>query len=118
MYVFSKFLGIVFTIFFIYAAIVQFNDVDALIWVALYAIAAAISVLFTIGKLRNSWCLVLFVVYLGLAIYYWPAEFEGVALGDSMKTTNVELGRESLGMGVSAAIMLIYFFLLGRRAKP
>ena len=108
----SRILGALFAIFFVYAAAVQLNDIDAWIWVVLYALAAVASVLFAYGKLKRSWALALAVVYIGLAIYHWPPEFEGVALQDGMKTMNIELGRESLGMGISALIMLIYFLML------
>ena len=98
-----------------YAAVVQLNDVDAWTWVLLYFLAAIASVLFAIGKLRRVWTLILAIVYLGLAIYHWPPEFEGVALQEGMKTENIELGRESLGMGICAVVMLLYT-LMSRKA--
>jgi len=113
----SKVFGGVFTLFFVYATAVQLNDIDAWIWVLLYALAAVVSMMFATGRLKKTWCLALFVIYLGLALYHWPASFEGVALQDGMKTTNIELGRESLGMGISALIMLVYFFILKRGSK-
>ena len=111
----SRILGILFTLFFVFAAVVQLNDIDAWVWVALYGIAAIASVLFAYGRLKRPWTMVLVVVYLGLAIYHWPPEFEGVALQDGMKTMNVELGRESFGMGISALVLLIYFFMIPRK---
>jgi Ca2+/Na+ antiporter len=108
----KKILGIVFGLLFIYAAAVQFNDPDSTLWIVLYALAAFASFLFAFGRLKILWPIILMLVYAGYAIYSWPEQFEGVALQDGMKTLNIELGRESLGMAISAVVMLIYVLML------
>ncbi len=110
-----KLLGGVFTLFFLFAAVVQFNDPDSLLWVLLYFIAALASVMFFLGKLKFWMVAVLIPVYAVLAFVHWPPEFEGVALQDGMKTLNIELARESLGMGISALIMVVYALVLRRK---
>ena len=111
-----KILGGIFTVFFVFAAIVQFNDPDPWLWVLLYLVAAVASVIFFLGRLKMWMVLVLVPIYLILAVTHWPPEFEGVALQDGMKTLNIELARESLGMGISAVIMLLYG-MISRRKK-
>lgn len=102
-----KILAVLFAIFFVFSAVVQFNDPDSWLWILLYSIGAIVSVLFMLNKARPLWAYILMILYIVLAIYHWPAEFEGVALKDGMKTMNIELGRESLGMAISAIAMLI-----------
>lgn len=113
----TKCIGILFALFFLFAAYVQLNDKDAGLWVALYMLAAMASILFTLAKLKRVWAVVLAIAYTVLAIYFWPPEFEGVALQDGMKTMNIELGRESLGMGISAVIMLVFALLAPKSQK-
>lgn len=112
---YKKILGILFTVFFLFSAAVQFNDPDSLLWIALYALGAVLSALFVMDKLKFYWPVILGVVYIILSIYHWPAEFEGVALKDGMKTENIELGRESLGMIIGALIMLFYTLTIRRK---
>lgn len=108
----NKILGGIFTAFFVFAAVVQFNDPDSLLWVLLYVVAALVSILFALGRMKMWMALLLIPVYIALAVMHWPPEFEGVALQDGMKTLNIELARESLGMGICAIIMLLYAIIL------
>ena len=48
----NKIFGGLFTLFFLFAAVVQFNDPDSLLWIFLYVIAALVSLLFFLGKLK------------------------------------------------------------------
>jgi len=42
----------------------------------------------------------------------FPPAWEGVMLNEmGMKTLNIELGRESLGMFIASAILILYTFL-------
>ena len=68
-----------------------------------------------LGKLKVWMVLLLIPVYCVLAIIHWPPEFEGVALNDGMKTLNIELARESLGMGITALIMVFYALVLRQK---
>ncbi|UJH66941.1 transmembrane 220 family protein [Allomuricauda sp. SCSIO 65647] len=104
---FFKILALVFTGLFIWAAAVQHNDPDSLHWYLLYGMAALASLLFILGNLRFLWAVFLFGFYIGFAIYYWPEKFEGVTIGEG-DIVNIERGREALGLGITALIMLIY----------
>lgn len=104
----NKILGVIFTVLFVFAAVVQFNDPDSLLWILLYFVAALVSLLFSFGRLKMWIVLILVPIYLILAVMHWPPQFEGVALDDGMKTINIELARESLGMVICAIAMFLY----------
>jgi len=104
---FFKILAFLFAAFFIWGAAVQYNDPDALKWYAIYGMGALASVLFAFDRLRFLWALFLFGVYLGLSIYNWPDVFEGVTIGEG-DIVNIEKGREALGTGILAIVMLVY----------
>lgn len=104
---FFKVLAFLLAIFFIWAAAVQYNDPDAIKWYVIYGTGALASILFALGKLKFLWALFLFGVYLGLSIFNWPDVFEGVTLGEG-DIVNIEKGREALGTGILAVVMLIY----------
>ena len=107
-----KLLGFVLTLLFLWAAYVQFNDPDAEWWIALYLLAALGTLLFSLNRLPYWVGIIMAVVYGILAIVYWPETFEGVQIGGG-DISNIERGRESLGMGITAVV----FLLLGFAAK-
>ncbi|MFD3001565.1 transmembrane 220 family protein [Pontibacter toksunensis] len=114
----KKVLGAFFGFIFIAFAVVQYNDPDPALWIAIYVVAAALSVAAGFGKVSNVLLGVAFVVYAAGVIYWWPEQFEGV--GDSMRDSttglllrNVEEGRESLGLGICSVAMLS--FLMANR---
>lgn len=111
----NKILGGIFCLLFIFSAALQFNDPDPWLWIFLYGVAAIASILFALGKLRKWWAIFLCIDFIVLAIFHWPSEFEGVALQEGMKTLNIELARESLGMGISAIAMFIYALLVHKK---
>ena len=102
-----KALAFVFTVLFAYAAYVQYNDPDALKWMAIYGTAAFASLLFALDNLRLLWAIVLTVFYAGLTFYTWPEKFEGVTIGQG-DIVNIERGREALGLLIAAVAMGIY----------
>ncbi len=104
---FFKVFSIVFTILFLWAAYVQYNDPDALMWYAIYGLAALASILYYFKKLNLIATMVLFVGYLIGAFMLWPSNFEGVTIGGG-DIKNIELGRESLGLLITATVMLLY----------
>ena len=114
----KKTLGVIFGILFLSFAAFQYNDPDPLIWMTIYLIAAVLSFAAGFGRVSNSVLSVACVLYIAGVIYWWPERFEGV--GDSMRDAatgallvNVEEGRESLGMAICAAAMLILILLSG-----
>ena len=102
-----KTLSLVFGLLFLSAAILQWNDPDALIWSALYGIAALVSILYFFGKRYFRITLLLGIVYLILAVAFWPDQWEGINLGEG-NIDNIERARESLGLMITAFVMFIY----------
>lgn len=95
-------LGLVFLLF----SYFQFNDPDPEIWVPIYLIAA-LACYMALRNLWPSWVfLVMAAAYLVGAILQWPPEFEGVFWGGmKMRSLNIELARESLGLGTCVLAM-------------
>ncbi len=106
--VYLIFLIIVFILF----ALVQINDPDPVLWILIYLIPAFL----VYKKLSNSddnfYYLVIGFIFLLWAINIFPPEWEGVMLDvRGMKTLNIELGRESLGLGICTfAFWSVYIF--------
>lgn len=106
---FSKIFSGVFTILFVWAAWLQYNDPDAMVWYFIYGIAAVASFLFFIGRLNLLVPIVLTFAYLIGAWIFWPEQFEGVAIGMG-NIDNIEHARESLGLLINALVMLFYIW--------
>lgn len=104
---FLRILAFVFAALFLYAAVVQYNDPDAIKWYAIYGTAALASLLFGFGKLRLMWAVILAIFYLGLTFYTWPEKFEGVTIGEG-DIVNIERGREALGLLIAGIMMVLY----------
>lgn len=102
-----KFLSLLFTILFVWAAYVQYNDPDSLLWYAVYGVAAAASLFFYLGKLNFTGAIILSGIYLVGTFVLWPDKFEGITIGNG-DIDNVERARESLGLLIIAIVMLIY----------
>lgn len=92
---FKIFGGIMTAAFAIFAA-VQYNDPDGLLWVAVYILAAAITLLALLGRPSIAAPLV-GVAYLAAAFWIMPKEG-----GNWM---NIETGREAMGLLVCAVWM-------------
>ncbi|MDC6352057.1 transmembrane 220 family protein [Zeaxanthinibacter sp. PT1] len=107
MKVFFKVFAIIFGILFLWAAFVQYNDPDAILWYAIYGSAFVISVLFALDRLPWMIPAVLFVLYMVGVAYTWPETFEGVTIGGG-DIENIEKAREALGLLIMAILMLVY----------
>ncbi|PCJ93253.1 MAG: hypothetical protein COA50_14575 [Flavobacteriaceae bacterium] len=104
---FFKILGMVFTVLFIYAAVVQYNDPDALLWCAIYGLAALASILFSMDRLNLLSAVVLTIgCFIGVFVS-WPEQYEGIVIGEG-NIVNIEKGREALGLLIVAVAMLVY----------
>lgn len=101
----SKILAYVLALLFLWAAYVQLNDPDSGWWIALYLIAAVGALLYGLGRFPFWMGIALAVLYAALAVVYWPETYEGVSIGGG-DIGNIERGRESLGMGITALIFL------------
>ena len=102
-----KLFSLIFTLLFIWAAYVQFNDPDALLWYAIYGVAAAVSLFFYLGKLNFTGAVILSGIYFVGTFILWPDKFEGITIGNG-DIVNIERGRESLGLLIVGVVMLIY----------
>lgn len=111
-----KAIGYLFTILFALGAVVQYNDPDSLAWILIYALAAIISLLFVLNKLKMGVPLVLGVICFAGFVYLYPADFQGFDLNDGDIKT-VELGREAFGLLIIALVFFIYAFGLKKNLK-
>jgi hypothetical protein len=94
---------------FLLFALVQLNDPDPLIWIFIYLIPVFV---FNTQLLRKGMGtfgqITLGFVYLVWAAEQFPPEWEGVLLDTmAMKTMNIELGRESLGLAMVGVCLMI-----------
>lgn len=112
----SKIISAVFTLLFIWAAFVQYNDPDALLWYCIYGLAAIASFLFLMEKLFLVVPVVLSFAYFIGAYIFWPSHFEGVSI-DGGNIGNIEHARESLGLLISAFVMMFYAWRIRRPGK-
>jgi hypothetical protein len=111
-----KVLPLVFALLFVIFAAVQYNDPDPQIWVPIYGFAAMACVM-AYTRIARSWFFwIMALVYTGTAIWQWPPAFEGFLINQvGMKTINIELARESGGLGVCALAMSLMAWLTGQR---
>ena len=106
-----KVLGYLFTVLFALGAIVQYNDPDSLLWIIIYGVAAILSLLFALNKLKMIVPLVVGIVCFIGFIYLYPSDFQGFDLNDGDIET-VELGREAFGLLIISLVLLLYAFRL------
>jgi hypothetical protein len=109
---FAIFFGIVFLLF----SYFQFNDPDSEVWIIIYAVAA-LACFMAIRQLWPWWVFaVLSVGYLVGAILQWPPQFEGILFGEmEMRSLNIELARESLGLAVVAVVNGLLALMIRRQ---
>ncbi len=104
---FFKIFGFTFSALFVWAAVLQYNDPDPLLWVTIYGVAAIASLLFVLKKLSLWLALILFLAFVIGAYFDWPAQFEGYEIGGG-DIDNIEMARESSGLLLCALVMLLY----------
>lgn len=93
-------------------AVVQYNDPDAFLWIVIYGFVAVLAFLNAKGKIARQSLYLLAFVFLLWAINMFPPEWEGVLLNEvGMKTLNIELGRESLGLFINAISCALLAFI-------
>jgi hypothetical protein len=97
-----------FIVMFVAFAAVQYNDPDPYIWIPLYLVPAAMSYLKLKGTQEKWGYFALAVVFFAWAANQFPPAWEGVTLDAlGMKTINIELGRESMGLVICGGSMAI-----------
>ncbi len=107
MRVFFRFFGGVFVILFLISAVLQYNDPDPFLWIAIYGIAALVAMGFVFNKI--SYKVPLIIGLLGVLgfFYVFPEKFEGFAIGQG-DIKNIEEGREAFGLLIIALIMFVF----------
>lgn len=108
-----KILGYLFFLLFVTGAVAQYNDPDAFLWIAIYTLAALLSLGFALNKINAVLLLVVGVISFIGFIYLYPSDFQGFDLDDGDITT-VELGREAFGLLIISVVMLVFGFRLKR----
>lgn len=101
-----KFVAIFFGLIFLLFSYFQFNDPDPEIWIPIYS-AAALACYMAYRDLWPAWVFyIMAAAYAIGGVLMWPPAYEGILFGDmSMKSLNIELARESLGLGICALVM-------------
>lgn len=90
-------------------AFFQWNDPDPQIWIPIYVFVALLGVLKVKQNLQAAVFYAVAFVYVLWGASLFPPEWEGVMLNEmGMKTINIELGRESLGMWVAALVLVAF----------
>lgn len=105
-------LGICFIVF----AAMQYNDPDAVVWIAVYLLAAVFSFLVAFNRINQALLVSAFVAYAVGAIYFWPEKWEGIAIGGG-DIKNIEEARESLGLALVSLAMLLFAFFVRSKAR-
>lgn len=109
-------MALIFAIIFIIFAAFQYNDPDALIWIAIYTVAALVSLAVYFKKINLPFLLAIMLIYFIGAIYMWPPTFEGIFLDMGYKI-EIEEARESLGLALCGLSMAFYSFALYRSKR-
>ena len=108
---FTYIIGIIFILF----ALVQLNDPDPLLWMAMYLIPAVISFAFTHRKISSKVILILGVLFLLGSIYLFPPSFtDWITAEEKSKSLNmtlpgIEEARESMGLFICFLAMLFFW---------
>ncbi len=101
---------LIFVMLLFYFAAVQLNDPDPFHWVVVYLFTAALIAIKSVQNNKPMYWAVAMVLMLW-AIDVFPPEWEGVMLNEmGMKTLNIELGRESLGLAICSILLFIVSF--------
>ncbi|GAB2768812.1 hypothetical protein GCM10027275_09310 [Rhabdobacter roseus] len=110
-----RYIALVFGLVFLLFAYFQFNDPDPELWVPVYTIAA-LGCFLALRRQGPPWLFYgLAAAYLIGAVLQWPPEFEGVLFAElGMRSVNIELARESLGLAICAVVMGVLGWLSGR----
>jgi hypothetical protein len=106
---------------FLFAATLQYNDADALPWIAMYVAAAVPCILVVVGRPRRVLAIGVGVIALLWSVVYLVHGAAGVAPSAmfaewTMSNDRVREARELYGLGLIALVMLVS--VLTTRTKP
>lgn len=93
---------------FIAFAAVQYNDTDGWLWMMIYLLSGFLCFRALKKQGDRFSYLAVATLFILWAINQFPPSWEGVMLNTAgMKTLNIELGRESIGLAICSLAMLI-----------
>jgi hypothetical protein len=110
---------------FIAFAVVQFNDPDPLVWIAIYGGMAVICVLAAFRYYPRNVMFVMLAFYLGYSFFFfkgviewWAQDDKSILFDDLAKMQHpyIEESREFLGLMICIIVLIIHL-LLSRRQK-
>lgn len=97
---------------FVFAAALQYNDPDSLIWMGVYGGAAALCILWSYGKIKKPVAIPFALVCIIWSVMIMPDLAGHKIFGSfSMQSIEVEEVRESLGLLIAASWALILAFV-------
>ncbi len=102
-----KILGFLFAVLFLIAAVLQYNDPDAFIWIVIWGFATLFSLAFALQKITFMPLFFSGIMALGGFFYCYPEKFEGFEIGVG-DIKNVEEGREAFGLLIIAIVLLVF----------
>ncbi len=104
---FFKILGGVFAILFLISAVLQYNDPDPLLWIAIYGMATLVTLGFVFN--RVSYIVPALVGLLGVIGFFliFPEKFEGFTIGQG-DNKDIEEAREACGLLITAIVMFVF----------
>lgn len=99
----KKILAILFGLAFLSFVVMQYNDPDPAVWMAIYGASALLCFLAAFNKVPHFilWAAVILCVAGG--IYMWPEKYEGLSVGGG-DIKNIEEAREALGLLLIAVV--------------
>ena|SRR5690554_749160 len=113
----------IWSLLFIVSAFVQLNDIDGWIWVGIYLAAAGMSALAAWGRYPMTPLAIGAVLCLIGTIYLFPASVSEWIIQEweqqdlTMKTMDMEEGRESFGLLLIAVVFITALWLGWRKKK-
>jgi hypothetical protein len=112
----TKAVSLFFALLFVYFVIVQYNDPDPEVWMPIYGIAVAACLSIYFKKAPHLYVFIIMgLAYFLAAFQQWPPQYEGVFWGEmKMRSMNIELARESLGLAIAGIGMLVMAALRNR----
>lgn len=113
--IYCAFVAILFTLF----AALQYNDPDPYTWIPVYMLIAILAIVSLYKKIPTPVIAIIIFFYISVAFYLWPETYMGVTMPMSYHP-EIELARESLGLGIAALAMFgiwMFSFFESRKSK-